>query len=268
MEASVKRFEPESDKFARQVHTIISASARVAAHMFKTRRFRVTVKEDGSRVTDIDLAVNRILILKLATAFPEIGFLSEETGEGGRPDLRWIIDPIDDTENLIRGLPGWNIIVALQVDDRVELGICCCPTTGRTIMAMRDRGCYMSDTNFGLTRVADYDTAHAAIVAPAGLLRKYPQTGPTIFGRFRKASHFGSFENMWQLLTGKLDAVIAGGGAIWDIAAYSLIIKEAGGRFSDFAGADRIDSRTAIYSNGHLHDAILAHFAEETHPTT
>lgn len=263
MSTHVKSFALVNDQFSETVITIVQSAGKLAMQTAKMYPGQFQIKADGSRVTSVDLRVNNFLLKQLGVAFPDIGFLSEETGPANRQDMRWIIDPIDDTENLIRRLPGWNIMIALEVDGVIEFSICYCPMTKRVLMAKRGHGIFVSNClHPRVSTIHEFNRAHFSIAAPSSMLRKYQTAGLKVFQAARKNSHFGSFENFHFLVTGQVDAVICGGGAIWDIAAPSLIITEAGGRFSDFAGNTKIDSGNVIYSNGFLHDKILALFRE------
>src|SRR5437660_12305507 len=88
-------------------------AAQIAIPRFRDRRFTVTIKPDGSPVTDVDQAVERALRERIAERRPDHAVLGEEYGVTGDSEWRWYLDPIDGTSRFVEGDPNWMTFVAL-----------------------------------------------------------------------------------------------------------------------------------------------------------
>jgi histidinol-phosphatase len=225
-----------------------------AADEIALPRFRSGIafetKPDLTPVTEADHAVETRLRELLAEARPGDACLGEEhgvTGEGGR---RWIVDPIDGTRNYARGVPVWATLVALEEDGAVRLGVVSAPALGRRWWAERGKGAFADGDRIGVSSVERVEDAVLSFA--------YENDVPEIARRAWHVRGLGDFWAHMLVAEGAVDgAVDAIGIEEWDLAAVQVIVEEAGGRFSDFAGESRIDSREAISSNGVLHDEIL-----------
>jgi histidinol-phosphatase len=212
----------------------------------------VETKPDLTPVTEADRAVEAGLRRLLAEEQPDDAILGEEEGESGDAVRRWLVDPIDGTRNYTRGIPVWATLIALENAGELEVGVVSAPALGRRWWAVRGAGAFGDGEPLAVSAVARIEDAVLSFAPPeAGL--------PAIA---RRAWHVRGFGDFWAhvlVAEGAVDvAVDARGVAEWDLAAVRVIVEEAGGRFSDFAGEARIDSRTAVTSNGLLHDELLA----------
>jgi histidinol-phosphatase len=210
----------------------------------------VESKADSTPVTEADRAVETELRRILATERPDDAILGEELGDDGEAARRWIIDPIDGTRNFTRGIPVWATLVALAVDDHVELGVVSAPALGRRWWARRGAGAFAAGEEIRVSTVSRIEEA----VLSFGL----DQPLPALASRAWHVRGYGDFWAHMLVAEGAVDgAVDAVGISPWDLAAVQVIVEEAGGRFSDFAGEPRFDSGTAVSSNGVLHDELL-----------
>jgi histidinol-phosphatase len=225
-----------------------------AADAISLTRFRsglaFETKPDLTPVTDADRAVEVRLRELLAEARPDDAFLGEEHGVTGEGSRRWIVDPIDGTRNYARGIPVWATLVALEEEGAVRLGVASAPALGRRWWAERDEGAFADGSRIAVSAIAR--------VEDAVLSFGHGAAAPELARRAWHARGFGDFWAHVLVAEGAVDGAIdAIGVDEWDLAAVQVIVEEAGGRFSDFAGESRIDSRTAISSNGLLHDELL-----------
>ena len=215
----------------------------------------VEQKPDLTPVTEFDRAVEAELRRLLAGSRPGDAILGEEQG-GSRADgkRRWIVDPIDGTRNFARGIPVWATLLALEEDGRIRLGVVSAPALERRWWAERGQGAFASGERI---RVSAVERVEDAVLSFA-LDRQLPEIA-------RRAWHVRGFGDFWAhmlVAEGAVDvAVDAVGVAEWDLAAVQVIVEEAGGRFSDFSGSARLDTGSAISSNGLLHDELLAALA-------
>jgi histidinol-phosphatase len=234
---------------------LAEAAAEVALGFFN-RGVESTLKDDGTPVTDADFAVEATLIRILAGERPTDGVVSEEGGSRPGASRRWILDPIDGTVNFAVGDPNWGTHVALEIDDDLAVGVITLPVAGETWWGVRGGGAFLTCGSANPVRfqVSGVDRLSQA------RLSMWPASPDRRLEALRAAAMW--VEPDWtlikRLLQGKLDAVVAAAGGIWDHAPAVLLVHEAGGGFCDHNGGSRLDGGGGIYSNGHLHDQLKA----------
>ena len=208
-------------------------------------------KPDLTPVTEADRAVEAELRRLLSDERPGDAVLGEEHGASGEGARRWILDPIDGTRNYARGIPVWATLVALEEPGVVQLGLVSAPALGRRWWAERGEGAFVDGECMNVSSVAR--------VEDAVLCFAFEQELPAIAQRAWHARGLGDFWAHMLVAEGAVDGAFdATGVREWDLAAVQVIVEEAGGRFSDFAGDSRIDSGTALSSNGLLHAELLS----------
>jgi histidinol-phosphatase len=216
-------------------------------------------KADSTPVTEADHAVEAELRRLLADARPDDGVLGEEHGRSGEGERRWVLDPIDGTRNYVRGIPVWATLVALVEGGVTRLGLVSAPALRRRWWAERGAGAFADGRPIGVSSVARLEEAVLCVAPENGV--------PELV---REAWHLRGFGDFWAhmlVAEGRVDGAFdAIGVSEWDLAAVQPIVEEAGGRFSDFAGAARVDGGTAISSNGLLHDRLLSAVAFRRSP--
>jgi histidinol-phosphatase len=169
---------------------------------------------------------------------------------GGRSFRRWIVDPIDGTRNYLRGVPVWATLIALEEHGRVTVGVVSAPALHRRWWAERDAGAHANGDVVRVSRVARPEDAVLTFALEQSL--------PSLAGRAWHARGYGDFWSHMLVAEGAVDGAIdAIGVSVWDLAAVQVIVEEAGGTFTDFAGEERIDGHSAISSNGLLHAELL-----------
>ena len=225
-----------------------------AADAISLPRFRsgiaVETKPDLTPVTEVDRAVEAELRRTLAAERPGDAILGEEEGAVGTASRRWIIDPIDGTRNYTRGIPIWATLIALESDDTVQLGVVSAPAFRERWWAERRAGAFRNGEPIHVSSVSAIEDSVLSFALEHEV--------PAIARRAWHARGFGDFWAYMLVAEGAVDGVIdADGVGEWDLAAVQVIVEEAGGRFSDRAGSSRIDSGSAIASNGLLHDELL-----------
>ena len=237
---------------------LADAADALALRRFRAADLRVETKPDLTPVTEADRAVEAELRARLAAARPEDAVLGEEEGRGGAAGAvrRWLLDPIDGTRNYSRGVPVWATLIALEDGDGLAVGVVSAPALGRRWWAERGGGTWRDDG--GPLRVSAVARLEDAVVCvplaePAAELR----------ARAWHARGFGDFWAHMLVAEGAAEAAVDEVGVSeWDLAAVRIVVEEAGGRFTDRAGAARIDGRSAVSTNGLLHDAVLAAVGE------
>ena len=226
-----------------------------AADAISLPRYRtelvIETKPDLTPVTEADRAVEAEIRRMLASERPEDAILGEEGGAAGSGARRWIVDPIDGTRNYSRGIPVWATLIALEVDGTVQIGVVAAPALHGRWWAERGSGALANGEPMHVSAIGRIEEA----VLSFSIETKVPPLA-------RDAWHVRGLGDFWAhmlVAEGAVDgAVDPDGLSEWDLAAVQVIVEEAGGRFSDAGGESRIDSGSAITSNGLLHDELLA----------
>jgi histidinol-phosphatase len=227
-----------------------------------------TAKTDGSPVTEADVAAEEAVLGAVVEARPGDGFVGEEVGERlGTTGRRWIVDGIDGTRFFAAGLETWGSLIALEIDGEIVVGVTSSPAQDRRWWATRGEGAFTG-------RSIDRSTYTRIHVSTERDLR--PGRFITLPAHGALAAHHQQIveqlaggppaDRLWshaiRIAEGQADVSVWFCGDIWDHAAPSILVEEAGGRFSDHWGGRRLDTRTAIYSNGVRHDEVLAALAD------
>ena len=230
---------------------LADAADAISLARFRSRDLVVETKPDRTPVTEADTEVEHELRAMLGTERRRDAILGEEQGASGKGRRRWILDPIDGTRNYSRGIPVWATLIALEEEGRVVLGVVSAPALHRRWWAERGGGAH-----------AGGDQVHVSAVRrpeEAVLSFALEQPLPGLAARAWHARAYGDFWSHMLVAEGSIDGAIdAMGVSVWDLAAVQVIVEEAGGRFSDFAGEPRFDAGTAVSSNGLLHETLLA----------
>jgi histidinol-phosphatase len=230
---------------------------------FRSPGLDVRSKPDHSPVSAADLETERALRSLLREHRPGDGVLGEEFDETPGEGRRWILDPIDHTDNYTRGVEVFATLIALEEEGRTTVGVVSAPALGRRWWAARGQGAYAGTgeeyARIRVSAVGDLARAHVSYAS----LRRWEDRGlvPGVVRIARAARYeFGSGCFWAQMLVaeGRCDASLDPWGKPWDLAAGQVIVEEAGGRLTDLRGEPRIDRDCAIATNGLLHDEVLA----------
>ena len=221
------------------------------------------LKADGTPVTAADTEAERIIIETIANEFPDHGFLGEESGDT-RSDSPyvWIIDPIDGTKNYVRHIPLFGTQIALMKADELILGVSNIPGMNELLYAEKGYGAFMNDEHINVTtvsRIAEAMICHGGLdtFGEQGILTNLCNLAVDA----SRSRSFGDCYMYHVLASGRVDAVIEAAISIWDIAALTVIVEEAGGRATNLQGVP-IDKNTnsILATNGFLHQQILTRF--------
>ncbi len=227
----------------------------------------VKAKADATLVTQADTEVESRIRERIAQAFPDHGVLGEEFGsEAGASGTRWIVDPIDGTHNLVRGIPVFGTLLAIEEEGELVVAAISAPAMARRWWAIRGEGAVARD-HLGERpiHVSTIDRLEEAQLITSGI-------GPLAQAGFGSAVQrlslevwrdrgFGEFWGYMLVAEGAADVMLEIGPTLWDLAAPSLIVAEAGGRLTDFAGTPSHDGPQALATNGRLHEAVVAALA-------
>jgi histidinol-phosphatase len=221
--------------------------------------FDVTWKADATPVTQADQEAERTIVEILGGAFPDHGFLGEEFGAKGPQERRWIIDPIDGTRNFVRRIPVWAVLVGLEEAGEVTAGAIYNPVTDEMYAAYRGGGASLNGERIHVSAIAEMAKA-TFLHAGLGLVRKagwWPGFERLIDGTLSQRGP-GDYLGYALVASGRGEIYAELDLKPWDLAPCKIVVEEAGGRFTDFEGRPTIYTGSALVTNGHLHDEVLA----------
>jgi len=220
--------------------------------------FEITMKADRTPVTQADREAEQAITTILRRAFPDHGFLGEEFGEQGPADRRWIIDPIDGTKNFVRGIPVWAVLIGLEEHGEVTTGVVLNPASGECFWARKGEGAFQDGERL---RVSEVGRMGEATLLHSGLNLLHATGYWDGFVRLvdvaSRTRGFGDYYGYGLLAQGRAEIYAEVDLKPWDIAAVKILVEEAGGRLTDFAGRPTIYGGTVLASNGRLHDEAL-----------
>lgn len=208
----------------------------------------VELKDDATPVTVADREAEQLLRSRIERAFPSHGIVGEEYGST-RPGAshQWYLDPVDGTKSFVRGVPLYAVLIGLEVEGRVEVGVAHFPALGRTVAAASGAGTRLDGRR---VRVRDTRSLEEAFVA------------------FTDAASFATYgrERAWQALqsrtahrpgwsdayghalvaTGSVEVMLDPVVSAWDCGPFPVLLREAGGRFGDWSGRETIHGGEAV----------------------
>jgi histidinol-phosphatase len=240
------------------------ATDAVALRYFR-RDLDVRRKADQTFVTVADTTIERLIRDRVAEAFPHHGVLGEELGED-RPDadVRWYVDPIDGTHNYLRGIPVFGTLLAAERDGEIQAAVISAPALHSRWYGWRGGGAWAIEEGQAArrTHVSSIDSLAAAQVLYAGSADvEASGRGPgfrDLLASVWRERGLGDFWGYALVAEGAAEVMIEVDLSIWDIAAPSLLVEEAGGRITDFEGRRILEGGTILATNGLLHDMVRA----------
>lgn len=232
---------------------------------YQAEDLEIILKGDQTPVTAADRGAEELLRRRIEQTFPQDGILGEEYGEKiGTNGCRWILDPIDGTKPFVHGVPLFGVLVGLEYNGELVVGVCRFPALNEVVYAAKDTGAYwqigtraprkiqvnntasLTDSLFCTTTILSWDEikrrdAHDKICAQAKMVRGW-----------------GDCYGHMLVATGRADVMIDPVLSPWDAAALVPIIREAGGFWGDFQGNDTIHAGNGFSCTPQLKDEVLA----------
>lgn len=240
------------------------ATAREAGALtleyFLTDAARPEFKGDDTPVTIADRKAEQLIRERIAAAYPDHQIVGEEFGESeSSSPYRWIIDPIDGTKSFVHGVPLYAVLLALEIDGKVEVGCAYFPALNEIVSAASGLGARWNGKACSVSDVTDLDRAVCAHIDTA------------YFGKNGKGEAWQRLQNSvyynagWcdaygylLVATGRAEIMLDPVMAVWDCGPFPPIFREAGGYFGDWKGNDGcIDGGEALATNRHLKDEVV-----------
>ncbi len=240
-----------------------SAGKLLLRYSDRLDQIQVETKSRNDFVSEMDRAAEATIMQELRSRFPDHAIMAEESGEqGGSSDFQWIIDPLDGTTNYLHGFPQFSVSIAQRYKGVLECGVVYDPLREELFTAARGQGAKLNDRKL---RVANRLSLEGALIGTG-----FP---------FRDQRHIDAYLGMFKAMTlatagirrpgsaaldlayvaaGRTDGFWEIGLSPWDCAAGAILILEAGGMITDFAGGNRyLDTGNMIAGNARVHRAML-----------
>lgn len=206
----------------------------------------VDEKKQNDYVTDVDRAAEREIVYQIRKAYPEHAFLGEEGGASGNPnaEYRWIIDPLDGTTNYIRGIPHYAISIACERRGQIEHALVLDPVRREEFLASRGRGAQLNGRRIRISNRKGIEGALIGTGIPfqsssEAHIPAYARSLEAVAERTAGVRRAGAAAlDLAYVAAGRLDGFWEIGLQPWDIAAGTLLIREAGGLVADFNGGN------------------------------
>ncbi len=227
--------------------------------------FLISNKEGiNNLVTEYDTRSEEYIIGNLRKAFPSHSFLAEESGRTGQPAqgcIRWVIDPLDGTVNFAHALPVFSVSIAAELDGELLCGVVYHPILDQMFYAQKNGGAFMNDNPIRVSANSDIRTAFLVTGFPYNV----SQNPCNCIDHFVQIIKDGI--PVRRLGSAALDLAYVAAGIFdgfweinlnpWDVAAGALLVKEAGGKVTQYNGSDySIYNQSILATNGKLHNEI------------
>jgi len=235
------------------------AAASVIARHYRTA-LSVETKADQTPVTAADREAEAVIKQVLRGAFQDHAFYGEEEGREGEGDFLWLIDPIDGTRSFVRGYPMFSTQIALMHRAELVLGVSSAAQFGEVAWARRGAGAFLNGERIQVAGATEFGPATAISIGNVKTLSR--GTGWSALARLiqrcGRTRGYGDFYHYHLLARGSLDLVIESDVNILDVAALAVIVREAGGVFTDLAGRElTLDTTSVLAGTPALHAEAL-----------
>ncbi len=212
----------------------------IARSLDTVDRLDVVSKSRNDFVSEVDQRAEQEIISILRKAFPDHAILAEESGNQAGNDYQWIIDPLDGTTNFLHGFPQFAVSIGLLHKGRIEVGVVYDPLRQELFCASRGNGAMLNDRRI---RVSARKGLEGALLGTGFPFKEmthldcYLATFKALLPKTAGIRRPGSAAlDLAYVAAGRLDGFWEIGLQPWDMAAGTLLIQEAGGLVTDFAG--------------------------------
>jgi histidinol-phosphatase len=236
------------------------------ARSYFRSELEVARKADGSLVTQADRAIETLLRERIADTFPDHGVHGEEYGqEAESAGVRWYLDPIDGTHNFLRGIPLFGVLLAVERDGELQVGVVSAPILGQRWYAARGGGAWTVGGPAGgqprrlhVSRIARVEDSQIVFRSVTDMRASRVAGGfDRLLGVVWRERGYGDFWGYALVADGSAEAMMEQDLGPWDLAAPWVVVEEAGGAITDFDGNRSMARGEGLATNGILHPTIL-----------
>lgn len=235
----------------------------IVRNMDSLDRIKVSTKSQHEYFSEVDVKAEQCIIQHIHKAYPNHGIIAEESGANNEEaDTVWIIDPLDGTTNFLHGFPFYCVSIAVRVKNRIEHGVIYDPIRGECFSATRGQGAQMNAKRIRVNQKKEMQQSLFGGGFPVkhpALCDRFIATASALFGNAAGIRRTGSAAlDLAYVACGRLDGYFEFGLRPWDIAAGTLIIKEAGGLVGDFSGDESyLKTGNVVAANPKLFKAMM-----------
>lgn len=240
-----------------------AAGSIITRHLDQLDRIKISTKNNNDYFTEVDIKAEQTIISTIRKAYPDHGIIAEESGvQDEDSDHVWIIDPLDGTNNYMHGYPFFAVSIALRVKNKIEQAVIYDPLRHECFTASRGGGAQLNDRRI---RVSKQTQLNSALLGTGFTFRdptigeRYLPTFEALFGNCAGIRRSGSAAlDLCYVACGRVDGFWEFGLKPWDIAAASLIIREAGGLVGDMQGGENyFKTGNIVAGNPKIFKALL-----------
>jgi histidinol-phosphatase len=228
---------------------------------------RPDIKDDDTPVTVADRASEALMRSRIEARHPTHAIVGEEYGtedRGGQATHRWYLDPIDGTKSFIRGVPLYAVLIGLEIEGVVEVGVAYFPALEMMVAAATGEGCWWNGRRAHVSEVPRLDQGCVSFTDVASFER---HGRGAAWRRFQRATAFragwGDAYGHALVATGRVELMLDPVMSVWDCGPFPPILKEAGGYFGDWSGNATIHSGEAMSTTAVLLPEVLALIRDE-----
>ena len=246
-------------KAARAAGAIINRAA------LDVESVRISQKQINDFVTEVDHASEKVIIETLLTAYPGHGILAEESGsQHGAKDSEfvWIIDPLDGTTNFIHGFPVYCVSIALAVRGKIEQAVIYDPSRNDLFTSTKGRGAYLNERRIRAskrTQLKECLVSTGFPFRPGDNFKNYLAMMGDVMQRTAGLRRPGAAAlDLAYVAAGYTDGFFETGLSIWDVAAGSLLVTEAGGLIGNFTGeSDFLEQKECLAGTPRIYGQLV-----------
>lgn len=253
---------------AMQPHLNIAVSAARSAgriimrHHNQVEQLTVRAKSRNDFVTEVDQMAEQDIIRVIRKAYPDHAIIGEEGGADGTGDFVWIIDPLDGTTNYLHGLPQFAVSIALQVRGLLETAVVYNPFTQELFTATRGDGAQLDGRRIRVSKAKELEGSLIGTGFPFSQVERIDAYLPMLrevmanTAGVRRAG--AAALDLAYVAAGRLDGFWELGLKPWDMAAGTLLIREAGGLVTELDGGENaMTTGNVLAGNSKVHEALL-----------
>ncbi|WP_028372899.1 inositol monophosphatase family protein [Legionella lansingensis] len=235
----------------------------ILRHIEQVDRLKITPKSSEEYFSEVDVKAEQAIINAIHKAYPDHGIIAEESGVyKDDAEAVWLIDPLDGTTNYLHGFPFFAVSIAHRVKNRIEHAVVYDPLRHECFSASRGQGAQLNERRIRVSKKTQLSGALLGTGFPfrnVTLAQRYLPMFEALIGKCAGVRRTGSAAlDLAYVASGRLDGYWELGLRPWDVAAGSLILKEAGGLISSLQGGeDYMNKGDVVAGNPKIFKALL-----------
>ncbi len=223
----------------------------IMRHYQQADQLKVTTKQANDFVSEVDRSAEAIILDRIHRAYPSHAILAEESGEHGKNNIQWIIDPLDGTTNFLHRNPQFAVSIAARDRTELEIAVIYAPFTQELFTAMRGSGAQLDGRRIRVSNTAKLSESLIGTGFPYRHDQDIDAYLPMLKAVMQNTAGVrrpgAAALDLAYVAAGRLDGFWEQGLQPWDIAAGALLVREAGGRITDLS-----DARTDVVNSGNV----------------